>query len=224
MPGSYKLIRDISGSVLVETTLVIPLMLVLVLGIVDVTYMFYEWGLANKAAYRGARTAVVSNPVVSDVTNVSFTATELQNLGQLCFGATTGNPTGNCPTAGSTCTPNSSSGGSCTNSYTFDNNAFVAILGNMRAIFPRLQRQDVLISYNTNGLGFVGQAYTGDTTQYALPMNVTVSITGMTHQFFFVPSILSFFGQTIQTAPNIPRFSSTMQSEDMFTNDCSPCS
>src|SRR5437868_1271710 len=84
--GPYKLLRDISGSALVEATLVIPLMLLLALGIIDVTYMFYEWGLANKAAYRGARTAVVSNPVASDVTNVSFTAT----VGQLCFVPTTG--------------------------------------------------------------------------------------------------------------------------------------
>jgi hypothetical protein len=81
----------------------------------------------------------------------------------------------------------------------------------MQVIFPRLQAQNVQISYQTNGRGFVLQPG-------GLPMNVTVSITGMTHQFFFVPSILRFFGQTIQVAPNIPSFSSTMQSEDMFTN------
>src|SRR5262249_41215375 len=117
----------------------------------------------------------------------------------------------NCPTASAVCTPASSSGGSCTNSYTFDDTAFALILANMRAIFPRLQRQNVQISYATNGLGFVLQPG-------GLPMNVTVSITGMTHECFFAPSILKFFGKTISTTAAIPLFSTTMRSEDMVTN------
>jgi Flp pilus assembly protein TadG len=38
------------------------------LGTVDVTYMLYEWALANKATYVGARAAVVSNPVAQNIT------------------------------------------------------------------------------------------------------------------------------------------------------------
>jgi hypothetical protein len=49
-------------------------------------------------------------------------------------------------------------------------------------------------------------------------MNVTVKITGMAHQFFFVPSLLRFFGGSITAAPPIPEFSTTLPSEDMVTN------
>src|SRR2546422_8846034 len=171
---------------LVEYTVVFPLFILVTLGTVDVAYMLSDWALANKAAYVGARTAVVSNPVAQGITN-PFTPGLNPNIGKLCFDPTTGaantdsNGNNYCPTVSSVCT-GASGGGSCTNGYTFDNTAFAPILGNMKAIFPRLQAGNVQISYQTNGLGFVLQPG-------GLPMNVTVSITGMTHQFFFLPSI-----------------------------------
>ena len=67
-----KLLRDITGSILVEYTIVFPLFILLVLGTIDVTYMLYEWALANKAAYVGARTAVVSDPVANGITNLTL--------------------------------------------------------------------------------------------------------------------------------------------------------
>ena len=41
----------------------------MVLGTIDVVYMLYEWALANKAAYVGARTAMVSDPVANGITS-----------------------------------------------------------------------------------------------------------------------------------------------------------
>jgi Flp pilus assembly protein TadG len=61
--ADHNLLRDIRGSVLIETTIVMPMFLLLVLGTIDVTYMFYDWNLANKAAYVSALTDVISNPV-----------------------------------------------------------------------------------------------------------------------------------------------------------------
>ena len=48
-----------------------------------------------------------------------------------------------------------------------------------------------------------------------LPMNVTVSITGMTHQFYFIGPIMSFFGGLFPNNAAIPKFATTLQSEDM---------
>jgi hypothetical protein len=66
----------------------------------------------------------------------------------------------------------------------------------MQAVFLRLQRENVTISYQTNGTGLVGQAWEGSADpgnpQFTLPMNVTVSITGMTHQFYFISALLLF--------------------------------
>jgi Flp pilus assembly protein TadG len=209
----HKLLRDIRGSVLVETTIVLPMLLVLVLGTIDVTYMFYDWALANKAAYVGARTAVTSDPVDPDVTNLNYTPTQLQNIGQSCLVVS-------CPSANSVCT-GAASGGSCT-SGTFQNTAFTRIFDAMQRVFSRLQRQNVTISYQTNGTGVVGQAWDGSADpgnpQFTLPMNVTVSITGMRHQFYFVSPLLRVFGGVISATPAIPTFATTLQSEDLFTN------
>jgi hypothetical protein len=187
-------------------------MLLLALGIVDVTYMFYEWGLASKAAYRGVRTAAVSNPVASNVTNISFSTAQLQNIGQLCFVPTTGDATSpaNCPSITNvTCVS-----GGCGAGNTYDSAAFAKILTAMQTVFPRIGASNVQIIYTTNGLGYVGQPYANPgVTQFTLPMNVTVSVIGMTHQFFFLPGLANNF----VVNPSIPPFSSTMQSASMFT-------
>ena len=207
----HKLLRDIRGSVLVETTIVLPMFLLLVLGTVDVTNMFYEWALANKAAYVGARTAVTSNPVDPAVTNLAYTSAQLEYIGQSCLSFS-------CPTANSVCT-GTSIGVTCSGG---DNVAFNRIVTKMQNVFPSLQRQNVTISYQTNGTGIVGQTWDGSADpgnpQFTLPMNVTVSITGMTHQFYFVSPSLQFFGGGISATPAIPTFATTLQSEDLFTN------
>ena len=188
-----------------------PILLVLVLGTIDVTYMFFDWGLANKAAYVGARTAVTSNPVDPAVTDLSYTQAQLQNIGQSCLSFS-------CPSANSVCT-GTSTGVTCTRG---DNAAFTRIFNKMQAVFPPLQRENVTISYQTNGTGLVGQAWEGSADpgnpQFTLAMNVTVSITGMTHQFYFVSPLLKVFGGAISATPAIPTFATTLQSEDLFTN------
>ena len=208
-------LRDIAGAVLVEYTVVFPLFIVVVLGTVDVTYMLYEWGLANKAAYRGARTAVVSAPVAVNITSPAYDATL---IGQPCFNTAGTNV--NCPSLSTVCTPGASNG-TCTNGFAWDEAAFTnssdRIFDRMKSIFPRLTRQNVQISYQTNNLGFVGRPG-------GLPMNVTVSIQCMTHQFFFIDALMRWAftppaGCPVTLrGPAIPGFASTLQSEDMSTN------
>lgn len=203
-----KFLRETAGSVLIEYTIVFPLFITALLGTIDVCYMLYEWGTANKAAYMGARKAIVSNPVAQNVNLFSFDPT---NLGQNCFNAITGASSGICPSRTSVC-----ANGSCTIG-TWDDTAFAAILTEMQRVFPRITRQNVRISYQTNGLGYVpGQ--TGN-----LPMNVTVSIQCMTHQFYFIDALMNWIysapacNSALQ-GPIIPTFASTLQSEDLQTN------
>ena len=224
----FKLLRDIRGNALVESTIVIPILLLLVLGTIDVTYMFYEWALANKAAYLGARTAIVSNPVATGITTFTYTST----AGQYCFNQTTlqPDPTADCPFVPNwvNCTGASGSGGSCDNGYTFTDAApyhpFTTIFSRMQAIFPRLQRQNVTVSYQTNGLGFVGDTATPGLMS-GLPMNVKVSINCMTHQFYFLSALMKWVFPTPVGCPNapkqpsIPTFASTLQSEDMDSSN-----
>ena len=222
-----RLLQSCEGSALVEFTLVFPLFLLVAFGTVDFTYMLFDWDMANKATYLGARTAVVSNPIASGITSVTYTTTQLANLGLPCFNPD-GTANGNCPAITSVvCTPAASSGGSCTGGYTFDDAAFTTILTQMRKAFPpvgaaanRLQRQDVQITYQTNGLGFVGRpaAFGG------LPMDVTVSIRCMTHQFFFLGALMNWAFAAPPagcpagpSGPAIPAFATTLTSEVLVT-------
>jgi hypothetical protein len=234
-----KLLRDITGSVLVEYSIVFPIFMLLTFGTVDVSHMLFELALASKATYVGARAAVVSSPVARNIISVeNYTADQVQKLGQLCFHAGEPiaplDPNGNCPSLGCVCTAGISEG-QCvdlSSLYTcpagwseqaFTNANGTGILDQMKAIFPQLTRQNVQITYQTNDLGFVGQ--TDLEGQPGLPMNVTVSIRCMTHQFFFIGGLMGwvFSGPPSgcpagPAGPAIPAFASTLQSEDMLTN------
>ena len=206
-----RLVRDCSGSSLVEFTLVLPVLFIVALGTIDFTYMLYEWMLANKAAYSGARYAAVNNPVSPDLANPTYNAPD---LGKFCFNPTTGVTTGLCPTFNYVCTsPNVAA--SCPN---YDATAFNNVVASMQQVFPRLQAGHVRIRYETTGLGFVGRPG-------GVPMNVTVSLQCLTHQFFFIHRLMQwvFSAPAVgcpagAAGPPIPAFASTLSSEDLATN------
>src|SRR5262245_12129130 len=64
--------HDQNGSVLLEATIVVPMMLVFTLGAVDFLFLFYQWNAAAKAVEVGARIAAVSDPVASGLQNISI--------------------------------------------------------------------------------------------------------------------------------------------------------
>jgi Flp pilus assembly pilin Flp len=66
-----RLLRDESGGVLVEATLIAGLLIVLVLGSVDWLFAFYRWNAAGKAVQLGARIAAVSDPVATGLNGLS---------------------------------------------------------------------------------------------------------------------------------------------------------
>jgi Flp pilus assembly protein TadG len=201
-----KFLKDAMGGVLLEFTLVFPILLSVALGTVDFVYLFFDWTLANKAAFAGARMAVVSDPVATGITNLTY-STAGTELNASCFDSS-GAPdsTSSCPTVSTTCTP-AASNGSCTNGYAWAETAFTRILGKMQLIYPQLRRQNIRIAYQTTGLGFVGRPN-------GLPMYVTVSIQGMTHRFYFIGALAR-----LTSIQSIPTFATSLISEDMCTAD-----
>jgi TadE-like protein len=222
-----RLWRDIAGSMLVEYTIVFPVFILVTLGTVDVAYMFADWAAANKAVYRGARKAIVSSPVAGGITDPRG------NIGQWCFDFPSGSQTTppNCPAvtasvSSSVCTP-AAINGSCTNGRAWNETAFTnptavndwqkGIFDKMQEIFPRLQRQDVQITYQTTGYGYAGQPG-------GLPMTVTVSLPCLTHQFYFLGALMNWAfapraGCTGPVSgPPMPTFATALTSEDMTTN------
>ena len=214
-----KFLHDNAGSVIIEYTLVFPLFIVALLGTVDVTYMLFEWVTANKTTYIGARTAVVSDPVAIGITTPIYTQTQLQQLGQACSNSLNGAANGNCPSMNTVCDGASSI---CTNGFKWNETAFSAIFTAMQAMFPRLARENVQITYQTNNLGYVGQ--TSPTSPGGLPLNVTVSIRCLTHRFYFIEALTNWIFSPPAgcsnnlLGPAIPSFASTLQGESLATN------
>lgn len=221
--GNRRFARDTSGAVFLEFTLVFPIVLVVTLGIVDIGLVLFRFAGLNKATYDGARFAVVNAPVATGV-NAPTQAANGSVLGQSCSNAA-GTP-GACQEIDIYCIADATTGGSCkkadgtNSSFTFNNTAFTAILTEMNRVSlgVPITRQQVKISYQTSGLGYVGRVQ-------GSPMNVTVSIRCKTVPLFFLDSLVGWTFSSpsgcsdISPAPAAgivtPAFSTTLPSEDM---------
>jgi hypothetical protein len=207
-----KLFRDCAGASLVEFTLVFPVLILVALGTVDVAFMLSEWVQANKAVYRGARVAIVRDPVAPAVTSPAF---DPARIGQLCFDPATGTTTGACSSFNYLCEIPVNAA----NCPSFDNTAFNSIVAEMQQIYSRIQTGHVQIRYQTTGLGFAGRPG-------GLPMTVTVNLKCMTHRYYFINSLMQWIFTAPQApcpagqpaGPPLPGFASTLPSEDVETN------
>ena len=64
-------LRDERGSVYLEFTVTVTVFLLVLFGIVEFSYLFYQWNTATKATQFGARLAAVSNPVAGRLTTLT---------------------------------------------------------------------------------------------------------------------------------------------------------
>lgn len=193
--------KDERGAAMVEAAIAMTLFLTLTLGFVDFGYAFYQWNAANKAVQMGARMAAISTPAVNGLA----TATDTPPVG-----SDVGAPVG----------PNGFSSYNCLGAGTpLCNDNFSRIFrgdtvgtgcpartGTQRPgmchFFPRLQPQNVRITYAATGLGYW--------TRPGGPVpTITVSLEGLTFQFFFLGGLLGFDDITI------PSMRSTVTGEDL---------
>jgi Flp pilus assembly protein TadG len=192
---------DERGGVLVEATIMLVIMFVFVLGSVDFLMAMYQWNAAAKAAEVGARVAAVSNPVAGGLTAIT-------GLGG---GANPGDPM----PAGSfaTMTCSGAGGGSCTGGATYDAAAMNTIVFGrcgqqpvycigMNSVFPRIQPQNVVVSYSSTGLGYAGRPGGPVPT-------ITVTLQNLPFQFYFLGDLMGF--GNIQ----IPAMTTTITGEDL---------
>lgn len=207
-----RFFKETDGASMVEFAIVLPVILLVALGTVDVTMMLWDWAQANKAAYRGARVAVVTAPVAEGITAFEYDDNPLY-MGDRCFLPSTGagNPDVKCPAVDTICTS-----ATCTGGQAVDSDAFNQIVAAMQKIFPRLTAANVEVEYRTNGLGFYGRPG-------GLPMDVTVRLRCMKTQLFFLPALAGWTFSDLPAdcpaasveGPNMPTFSSTLTSEAM---------
>lgn len=168
---------------MLEFSIVLPLLLILVMGLVDMALLLWHWTSAVKATQLGARDAVVRSVMASPPVNwmgdshasAQFYAT---NRGRSCLDSTTGLPnTGVDPVDGMTKAVCQTFQTTCSGSGC--GAGFSRMLARMQLVQPRLQPEHVTVIYASSGLGYVGQP-NGN------PMTVTVGVQCLTFELFFL--------------------------------------
>jgi Flp pilus assembly protein TadG len=211
--------RDTNGGVLVESTIMITIMFVFVLGSIDFLFALYQWNAATKAAQVGVRIAAVSDPVVKGLNGLSANvvsaslrpATAMPSFTVTCDGGTaTCTCRGACKGVGGYNATamqtivfgrGSMACGDATSSYTTG----------MCDVFERITPANVRIVYTQPatpaGLGYAGRPGGPVPT-------IKISLQNMPFRFFFLGDLLGF--RDIQ----IPAATTTMTGEDLYS--CSP--
>ncbi len=203
--------RDESGAAMVETTATVLTFFLILFGIIEFSFAFYQWNAATKAVQYGARLAAVSSPIATGLTTYT--------------GLTGSNSPGDALPANAyatTCTASSASAVTCAGTFTAANVAnfqriFFGAPGRAACVdpaptpqtvgmcnfFSRLQANNVQITYVYTGLGYAGRP------GGAVP-TITVSLrNNLTFQFVFLNSLANL------TPITMPPFSTTVTGEDL---------
>lgn len=170
-----------------EFALVLPLLLILMFGIIDVGRLLWTWNQAEKATHLGVRYAIVTDYVPATLATQNFA---------LSNGIPGGDPV---PT--SIFTSTSCDNTTCSGSWGYSATAFNNIVDRMQVAMPQIAASNVVIDYENVGLGYAGDPNGPDVA----PL-VTVKL----RQLQFRPITLMVFGGTI----SLPDFRAALTAED----------
>lgn len=146
--------------------MVLPILLFLLLGIIDVGRLMYEWNMAEKATQMGVRYAVVTDFVADNLNEgvTDFTGGSYNLPG--------GNPV---PTSAFSTTECNTT--TCTNGWGYKAAAYNNIVARMALFYPPIGSEAanrVRVQYDNVGLG-----YAGDPSGPDVSALVTVRLTGL---------------------------------------------
>ena len=203
--------HDETGAVFVELAILLPIVITVLFGSVDLLYAFYQWNAAAKAVEVGARIAAVSDPVAAGLNRLSNQTVlngvamrgRMPSFTVTCNG---GSLTCNCIGTCIGMAPNSYSAAAMDRivfgrgSTTCGDTTSYYTTG-MCDVLSSITPTNVVIMYQQTGLGYAGRPGGPVPT-------ITVSLQNMNFQFFFLSSIL---GKTIP----IPAMTTTITAEDL---------
>jgi hypothetical protein len=187
----FPLMRDENGAVLVETTVMLTLFFVFVLGSIDLMMMFFQWNAAAKAVALGARLAAVSDPVAAGLNGLSAAAVnvlvppgaEMPPFEVRCDGATA-----SCTCQG-TCTGLGGYDAAAMNAIVFGRNSVScgdpASRGRaaMCDILANVTPANIVVTYSQTGIGYAGRPGGPAPT-------ITLALKNVRFQLFFLGNLL----------------------------------
>ena len=201
-------LRDRSGAVAAEFTIVALVLIGTMLAIFDMSRVFYDYNQSVKACQEGARFAVVNYMVTPDLADYTATCTSGDPLDQDYINANiTPNPVV-CTCSGISGNPATCSGVSCDPGWGDSTLAFDYIVREMAKIYPRLAADplaEVKVAYEVIPGGICGNPEGPDILALT-----TVSIDGLKFNLSIplVGSIWDF---------DFPTCRATLTSEDLAT-------
>jgi Flp pilus assembly protein TadG len=178
-----------------EFGLVLPLLLLLLFGIIDMGRFFWQLNESEKATQMGARLAIVTTPVSPDLVGASYVNGSVTKSGDLIPASALG--TLKCTNAGCSCQT-----GTCpVANGSVDTTAFNVIVSRMTAINPAIRAANVSVSYSGSGFGYAGPA---DETMDVQPL-VTVRLQNVQFNFLSLLGLASI---------DMPPAQATLTAED----------
>ncbi len=203
-----RLAQDQRGAAAVEVAIVFGVLLVLTVALFEFALALWQWNSAEKATQLGVRYAVESDPVATAFTSYSGVTDGNFQPGTSLDTSKVAAFTVRCTSSGCICPGGCGAFGG---NPGWDAVAFDAIALKMRGIFPRIQRENVVVEYRHVGMGFAGRLG-GD-----LVPTVTLELQGLTFDFL----LLSFLGPMLYGATTMPAgfpmpsFAATLTGEDL---------
>ncbi len=212
--------RDDTGAVLVELSILLPIMIGILCGSIDFLYAFYQWNAAAKAVQVGARIAAVSDPVAAGLNDISnqvvLSGSTAPRQPMPWFSI-------NCDGSIATCACSGTCPGITGNSYspaamdriiygrgsTSCTDATSYYTTGMCDILPSITAANVMIVYTQTGLGYAGRPGGPVPT-------ITVSLHNLHFQFFFLSYLL---GSSVP----MPATTSTVTAEDLCSGRSASC-
>lgn len=195
-PFLIRLFRDESG-LAAEFALVVPLLMILFIGTLDVGIYAWRVNQAEKATQIGARWAAVTDPLVDEIFTTSYvnqniggtTITQGDRIPLAALGKVT------CTNTSCTCATTPCPG------TTYNSTAFAALSSRMKQIAPTIEDTNIAVDYSGSGLGFAGDPNGPDIAPI-----ITVRLVNMQ----YTPVTLVLFGGSV----GLPDFAYSITAED----------